>query len=73
MAKKEPLYPHVPKSRSHTSSLSTEYQIPITLTVRAEDEGGVISLVRQLERRAGWKPELPIKFTRIGIGEIKQI
>ncbi len=73
MAKKPPLYPHVPKSRSPTSSPPTEYQIPITLTVRAKDEGEVISLVRQLERRAGWKPELPIEFKRIGIGEIKQI
>ena len=73
MAKKEPLYPHVPKSRSPTPSPSTEYQIPITLTVRAEDEGGVISLVRQLERRVGWSPKLPIEFTRIGIGQIKQI
>lgn len=50
-----------------------EYQIPITLTVTAKSEGEAISLVRQLERRAGWKPSLPIELVAIGIGQMKQM
>ena len=49
------------------------YQIPVVLTVEAKDAGGVVSLVRQLERRAGWGKKLPIEFTTIGIGQIKSI
>ena len=49
------------------------YQIPVVLDIEAKNEGEVVSIVRQLEKRAGRKRKLPIVFRRIGIGQIKPL